>query len=373
MTINVNLADYYRDAVQLQAFCRTALIAATGLLVLGCEPVPESTPLPRPVRAVQVESGDSLAPAGFNAQVVSQQKISVAFEVSGRVAQRHVNNGDRVESDQSLISLIETDLALQVGRFQAQIKVAEAEMRTAKTDLERFQSLQGQQFVSPTDLDQAGNRYSASVGRLETVAAELALAKRQLGYATVRASFSGWINELVVDPGQVVVAGEPLALLESTALEVAFALPEQHLTTVHVGDKLQATFWACDACATETVVSEVGASAVGTTGMVPVRALLKNADAQLRPGMSAWVAMQRSWPATTTVIPQIAVIQHKGGPAVWTVISVGDDQSLKLKSVVLGELVGDLVLVTQGLASDDWVVTAGQQLLTQQQSVRLVE
>ena len=373
MTVNFNLTDLYRGVVSCKRLYRATLLTGVGVLVLGCEPAPEATALPRPVRATQVVSAQSRAPVSFNAQVVSQQKISVAFEVGGRVTQRHVNNGDRVAPNQPLLSLNSADLALQVSRFQAQLTVAEAEMRTAKTDLERFHRLQGQQFVSPTDLDQAGNRYSASVGRLETVEAELALARRQLGYATVSAGFSGWINELLVDPGQVVAAGEPLAVLESTHLEVAFALPEQHFTTLQLGDQLQVTFWGCDGCATEAVVSEVGASATGATGMVPVRALLKNADTQLRPGMSAWVAMPRSWPATAMLIPQIAVIQYQGSPAVWTVISEGKRQALQRKTVVLGELVGDQVLVTQGLALGDSVVTAGQQLLTEQQSVRLVE
>ena len=348
-------------------------LLACVLLLSGCGPAPEPAQQPRPVRVVQVEPADSRGGVGFNAQLVSRQQIPLAFEVAGRVVQRHVDSGDRVEAGQPLVSLESADLQLQVTHYLAQIKVAEAEQRTAKADLERFQRLQGKQFVSPTDLDQARNRYNASVGRFESVQAEMVLARRQLAYATVSASFSGWVNELRVDPGQVVAVGERLGSIDSLELEVKFGLPEQHLQLLQPGSRLNASFWACEACVQPVTVREIGGAATAGTGTLPVRAALAERDIRLRPGMSAWVEAESNLPTKAVIIPQIAVIQQQGKPAVWVVTQQQDGHVTEPVSVGLGEMIDDQVLVINGLVAGQWVVTAGQQLLASHQSVRLVE
>ena len=367
MTVSVDFLTKLGSAV------RQWPLLACVLLLSGCEPAPETAQQPRPVRVVQVQPAESRGGVGFNAQLVSRQQIPLAFEVTGRVVQRHVDAGEQVAVGQPLVSLETADLQLQVTHYLAQIKVAEAEQRTAEADLERFQRLQGKQFVSSTDLDQAGNRYNASRGRLESVQAQMVLAKRQLAYATVTASFPGWVNDLRVDPGQVVAAGEPLGIIDSLELEVQFALPEQHLQLLKPGTTLSASFWACGACDQPVTVRQIGAAATAGTGMLPVRAALAARDVRLRPGMSAWVQMASNLPSKAMIIPQIAVIQQQGKPAVWVVTQQQDGHVTEPVSVELGEMIDDQVLVINGLTPGQWVVTAGQQLLTSGQSVRLVE
>ena len=360
---------------------RHRLLPIVMLALAGCDTVTEQGVQPRPVRAVQVESVETLKNLAFNANVVSRQDTPLSFQVGGRLSLRQVSSGDRVEIGQALLTLDSSDLELQVSRFEAEIKVALAEQRTANTDLQRFQKLQGSQFVSPTDLDQAGNRYSASSGRLNGVEAQLALAKRQLDYATVGATYSGWVNDLTVEVGQVVTAGEPLGQLQSDQLELIFGLPEQYLGKLRLGDTLEAIFWGCDECSSSATVREIGGAASGTTGTLPVKASLNVDFDQLRPGMTARVVLSKKLPADALVIPQLAVVKMSAQPAVWVVATnsgptaSGRQQpsAIELRPITLGEFINDKVLVTQGLALGEWVVTAGQQVLSAQQTVRILE
>jgi len=155
-------------------------IALAGLLsavlIAGCSPGDEEALPPRPVKAVKAVATASVGNLSFNAQVVSRRETPLAFQVNGKVVARHVDSGDRVKTGQLLVSLDTADFELSVARFQAEIRVAEAEQNTAKTDLERFRQLQAEKFVSPTAPEQASNRFNASSGRLRAAQAQLALA-----------------------------------------------------------------------------------------------------------------------------------------------------------------------------------------------------
>lgn len=344
-----------------------------AVLIAGCSPADEDALPPRPVKAVKADTTASVGHLGFNAQVVSHRETPLAFQVNGKVVARHVDSGDRVKTGQQLLSLDTADFELSVERFQAEIKVAEAEQKTAKTDLERFRQLQAEKFVSPTALDQASNRFNASTGRLRAAQAQLALAKRQLEYTALVASYDGWIDEVRAEPGQVIAAGEPLGRLNSDRLEVVFGLPEQYIDKVEVGDSLSASFWSCEECSTTVKVREVGAAARSTTGTLAVRAELTASIGKLRPGMSAWVEMGLGLPADAVVIPQIAVVQLGGLPAVWVVNTENQPQTTGIRQVSLDAMVGDKVLVTEGLVAGDWVVTAGQHVLSEHQPVRILD
>ena len=69
-------------------------LLACVLILSGCGPAPEPAQQPRPVRVVQVEPADSRGGVGFNGELVSRHQIPLAFEVAGRVIQRHVDSGD---------------------------------------------------------------------------------------------------------------------------------------------------------------------------------------------------------------------------------------------------------------------------------------
>ncbi|MBL4622582.1 MAG: efflux RND transporter periplasmic adaptor subunit [Immundisolibacteraceae bacterium] len=345
------------------------------LLIVGCDSVTEVELPPRPVRAVQAQLVGDLSRPGFDAKVVSERETPLAFQVGGRLSDRHINNGDKVKSGQRLLSLNRADFVLQVERFRAELKVAEAEQRAAKADLDRVQQLQGHQFVSPTDMDQAGNRYSASAGRSEAMAAQLATATRQLGYTNLPASYAGWISGLAVEQGQVIAAAESLGSLLSDRLEVEFGLPEQYIDRLQPGDRLAVRFWGCDHCSTLAGVREIDAVASQAAGTLAVRATLAEQDLQLRPGMTAWVELNAGFPADAVVMPQIAVVQKSGKAAVWIVETdpKNQQQVTQLRQVSLGAMVADQVLVTKGLVAGEWVVTAGQHLLADNHIVRILD
>lgn len=352
-------------------FLRLAQCLAAALVLSGCESADHETLPPRPVKAMRVESVQSLDNIGFNATVIGRRETPLAFQVAGKILSRKVNPGDRVTAQQTLLKMDPADFELRVTVLEAELQVASAEQQTAKADLERFQELRKKKFVSPTDLDRSRNRFSASSGQINALGAQLKLAQRQLEYTNLRAEFAGWISELEVDVGQVVAAGQTMGRLASQQLEVTFELPEQYSAELNFGDNLPVTFWSCQTCATSAEVREIGGAANVSTRSLSVKATLAETGKQLRPGMTAWVEMPMKLPGNAVLVPELAIIEMEGAPAVWVVDE--NSHTTHRRKVILGPNLKDQVLVTEGLATGEWVVTAGMHTLAEQQSVRVLD
>ncbi|HAC34381.1 MAG TPA: hypothetical protein DCF45_07675 [Gammaproteobacteria bacterium] len=350
---------------------QTLLNLAAAVLLTACG---ESTPVsdqPRPVRVAEARSADLLKQAVFNATIKAERETPVAFQVGGRLVVRGVREGSRVESGTALFELDQSDFALEVGRLQAERIVAQAELKTATADLQRIQQLLQQQFVSPTDLDRAENRVQAAQGRAGAVDAALALAQRQLTYTRLSAPFSGQINHIGVEEGQMIAAGEPLAILYGDQLEVVFQLPVQYAEQVKVGGLLDVSIWNCRQCATTATVSEIGSATRENVGTLVVRGVLADSHPHLRVGMSGRVRLTLGLPSGGVVIPQQALVSWKDRPAVW-VVDAGGNRAVP-QIVEPGEAIDDQVVIRNGLTTGTRVVTAGQHVLSVEQPIRLLD
>ena len=200
--------------------------------------------------------------------------MEVGSLVGGRVATVHVDEGDRVEAGQPLVTF-ETDLQdLQMAEQSARIAEARANLErtrigprreevqraridyeSAEVDRKRFEQLWKEGVIARREYDGAQVKAALALetlreaqrgGRREDIAsaeAALAQAERQLSYlerqrqeTVVTAPAAGVVETMDLRPGDLVGANQPVAsLLEENQLWVRVYVPEPQLGQVRLG------------------------------------------------------------------------------------------------------------------------------------------
>jgi RND family efflux transporter MFP subunit len=195
-------------------------------------------------------------------------------------------------------------------------------------------------------------------------------ASENLGYTELRADNNGVISAIGADPGQVVSAGQMVVRLaqpgEREAVfniaEGAFKKPPTDPTvTVHLVSNPEIE--------SAGKVRYISPQADPETRTYTVRVSLPEAPPQMRLGANVVGTVTLDQGQTVT-IPGSALFQKDGKPAVWL---VEKDKTVQLKPITVQRYEGDSVVVGDGLAQGDVVVTAGVQKLLPGQKVALMD
>lgn len=204
------------------------------LLLSACSepPAPQQT-VPW-VKTIKVTAGHQQE-LNLSATVRARYEVPVSFQVNGRILSREADAGQTVTKGQLLFRLDPRDLEEAVRAAAASVQVAQASLATARAELKRNQQLVEQQFISP----QALERYELSVqeaqANLNTARAQHQQVLNSLDYAELRATEDGILLEVTGEPGQVIAAGQAVAVQAlAGALEAEVSFP-QHLTPPQQG------------------------------------------------------------------------------------------------------------------------------------------
>ena len=182
---------------------------------------------------------------------------------------------------------------------------------------------------------------------------------------TIRAPFSGILGLRKVNLGQYLAAGGAVVELQSlNPIYVDFGLPQQALTTVHVGRELRVT--------SEDLVGKVFKGRVNaldsvidqTTRNVQVQATLSNVEGKLRPGMFVQVEVASGSDRPVISLPASAINYAPYGDSVFVITDLKDPKGktyrgVRQQFVKLEGSRGDQVAVVSGVNPGDEVVTSG--------------
>ena len=277
----------------------------------------------------------------------------LSLEVSGVVESISFNSGDDVQEGAQLLKLRTAD---DVARLESLKAMAELNEIT----LDRAQRLLKTQAVSQAQLD-------SDAANLRNAKAQVAQQQAIIDKKILRAPFAGHLGIRAVDLGQYLGAGTPIVTLQALdPIYVDFFVPQQSVDQVRLGQQVAVKV---DAYKDQTFAGEI--SAVNpkvdiSNRNVQIRAMLKNPDHKLLPGMYATVDIAVGSPATYVTLPQTAITYNPYGDTVYVVESKGNDANGKPQMVArqtfvtIGPSRGDQVAILRGVEEGDTIVTAGQ-------------
>jgi membrane fusion protein, multidrug efflux system len=349
-----------------------------GLLLLtlltGCADPPVTETVARPVRTFRVGEHAGAGSTSYAGEVKARYETRLSFRVSGKMVARYVDVGDRVKKGQLIAELDPSDYQLAAQGLTAQLAAARAERDFAKDDVERYQELLDQKFISPAEYDRRETLYKAARDKVSALDSQLHQAQNQTAYTRLLADRNGIITARDVETGQVVGAGQAIVTLADLGeKEVAIDIPEQRVAGVEPAGDVTVELWADGGRRFKGRTREIAPSADPASRTYRVKVTLLEGKDLAQLGMTATVYM--TTPKTDELaIPLAAVFSLQRQPAesrVWVVEET--EQTVRSIPVELGVPVADERIVIAGLTRGQLIVTAGVSRLIEGQAVQLVE
>ncbi len=159
--------------------------------------------------------------------------------IGGTIAALAVREGDRVEQGQTVATVGDEKLALQLKSLDAQIAGLDAQLAQTQTDLARAEELFAKGITAKTTLDQARTAFNVATNAQRSRVAERAVIQEQLSQGNVLAPLAGRVVKVPMRAGTVVLAGEPVAMIAEQNFVLRLRVPERHARFLKVGDPVR--------------------------------------------------------------------------------------------------------------------------------------
>jgi RND family efflux transporter MFP subunit len=344
------------------ALTPVVLALASLMLLTACGGDEETVAEPiRPVRVVTVEKREAGETVSLTGQVQAQEEVSLSFRVGGRMLERPVNVGDRVEAGQ-VIARIDPEPArnaLQTAR--ANLAAAMGQATRVRNDYDRQETLLAQGWTTRARYDEAQEARKSAEAQLDSAQAQLNIAEDQLGYTELVADGPGIVTARGAEPGEVVAAGRMIVqLARQGGRDAVFDVPARLIQNAPADPVISVALTSDANVRTTGRVREVSPQADPVTRTFQIRVGLNDPPEAMRLGSTVVGSMQLGGVGAIE-IPASALTQSNRQPAVWVVDRA--TSTVALRNIDLERYDLARVVVAQGLETYDVVVTAGVQAL----------
>jgi RND family efflux transporter MFP subunit len=352
---------------------RTAgAVILVSLALTGCETEQVATNAPpQPVQVMRVEPRPAVEQWSYTGVVRARYETDQAFRVAGKVIERSVDVGQRVEAGQLIARLDPADLTLALQSQEAELMAAGSSRDQAVADEKRYKILFKKGHVAMAALDQRVATADEARSRVKRAERALELARNQLAYAELRAVQAGTVTALRMEIGQVVGVGQTVArIARLDALEAEVAIPEQMLGAVQSA-AAEAEVWDSGALRLPAELRELSPEADPVSRTYAARFALTSPGLDVQLGRTVTVHLAAQAQDRVVELPLAAVVNDGRGAFVWRVDGQGS-HALRTP-VTVKALAASYVLVTDGLAAGDRVITLGAHMIDEAKPIRIVE
>ncbi len=347
-----------------------SVVLLVAAALVACSPPPKPQEPVRAVKVLTVGQTNLSSNTSFAGEVRARIESRLGFRVAGKLVARHVELGQKVKAGQLLAEIDAQDYRLSVDAARAQVSAAQTNRDLAAADFKRYKELRDKEFISGAELERRDSALKAAQAQLDQAQAQLAGQGNQLGYSKLFADKAGVVTGVDAEVGQVLSAGMPvLRVAQEGQRDAVFAVPEDLVGQLNMGQALKVKFWGKQALQDATV-HEIAASADPVTRTFSIRAALKDSSAAL--GSTLTVMLGQSATNTQAInLPTTAIRQEGGQTTVWVL----DTASMTVRSQVVevGNIQGNEVILKSGLQVGQQVVAAGVHVLSPGQKVSVYQ
>src|SRR5579871_3129692 len=348
------------------------ILFALSAVLAGCDTRAETkaqAPV-RPVLATTVHYAQQNPERTFVGTIKPRIETDLGFRVAGKVAKRLVEVGDAVEPGQALALLDESDLKLQADQAEAELSASTGVKAQAQASLQRSIDLRAKGWTTDAQMDTARAAADEADGRFNRAQRAVELTKNSLSYATLTADAQGVVTATLVEPGQVVAAGQgAIRVARSAEKEVVVAVPETLVARARDGSA-SVSLWSEPGRKYEAKLRELAPMADPTTRTYQAKFSLPGAGKDVKLGMTATLTLCDSASERVARLPLSALFNQGTGPALFVVNA--ETGELTLKPVTVKSYDAQDVVISSGVSEGDSVVTLGVQKLDTEQRVRVV-
>ncbi len=364
-----------------------AVLGAVVLVTTGCgkkaEKIEEAK---KPVVVASMKTEELSKDLEISGNIKPGQLVKVAFKVPGRIESITVEEGDRVSSGQTLMSLDKGDYLIGIEGAQAKYdsvkleidsKVASGENQArstldfVNTQLGRVkrlyekgavakktvEELELQKVVAENKLQEVLDAKVTAQAQLQQAKAMVDLAHSKMEDTTMYSPITGTVVKKLVEPGETVIPGYPtIALGKLDVLDLEIGVPDKNIDKIKVGQNVAVRIKGLNRDVSGRI-KRIEPTADLETRTFGVIIEIANPKGDIKPGMIATAKINMNKVRAITV-PIDAITDNAEG----TFVYLYDEASKKVtaKKIKTGDVYGDKLEVKEGIKSGDVVVIEGQ-------------
>jgi RND family efflux transporter MFP subunit len=364
------------------------LFVAWACALAACSQKPPQKPISA-VRAEVVTSGTAASgKVAYSAVAQPYTTTPLAFRGPGYVAElmqvrtadgrpRAVGEGDRVHRGDVIARLREAEYRDKVGQATGQVAAARAAAEKGRLDFERATRLFATQSITRPEMESATAQRDGTRAQLAAAEAALEEARVALRDTALVVPVDGDVLKKSVEPGAYTGPGAPTFVVgDISRVKVVLGLPDIALQGVKLGQPVIVTTDALGGRTFTARVSRIASAADSVTRNFDVEIEIPNPDRIWRPGMIASVELGgAAAQAAVPLLPLTAFVQGPGGAdrfGVLVVEGAGAQARAKLRQVELGDVVGNRVAITSGLAAGERVITTGASMVVDGEHIEVL-
>jgi RND family efflux transporter MFP subunit len=304
-------------------------------------------------------------------------EVNLSSKVSGTIQSINVKNGEKVKKGKLIAAVEKTDYQHRYEQAKVALDHANVQCRTAKSAFERTAALYENNNVSLQDYEQVRTAYESSKAAVSSNERGLQLAKNQLRYTNLVAPMDGIVARVNVEKNENIMPGKVIVEINSgNDLEVTIGMPENYISRITEGEKVDVTFSSIPEKNFDGIISEISYAISSKSSTYPVCVILEKPSDKIRPGMAADVTFhfKSDGKKASIVVPTHTVAEDQNGRYVFTVTETEKGLATVHKmKVKVGELTGEGFEIPVGLKNGDLIVTAGISKLTDGMIVKLLK
>jgi membrane fusion protein, multidrug efflux system len=336
------------------------------LLLTGALAATAQAAAPVDVKVATPARGDIHRFVTLPGTIKANQQATLYAKVAGYLTSLTVDKGDAVKAGQALGEIEVPELLAERVKHEAELKVAEIELKRV-TEAQR----KAPDLVVPQTVDEARGRFEIAKAMLERT-------DTLLRYAKLTAPFSGVVIARHVDPGAFIPAATSGSAANSAAVvtiadfntvRAQVPVPSAEASRVKTGQPVRI---AVDGFAGKTFEAKVSRHSYAlddATQTLLVEADLPNPDGALRPGMFATIKVGVELHTNALIIPAEALVMEKANAFVF----LNDGGKAKKTAIKTGFNDGAKVEVLDGLKGGESVILVGKLTLADGAAINVTE
>ncbi len=317
------------------------------------------------VKVVNVEVTD-VTPTDFTSyirltgEVEAMNDVTLSAEESGVIERFFVEKGQFLRAGQAIAKIRDRVLRAQVEEAAASAQLA------AERHQRQRRLWEDEKIGSEITYLEAKYQAELQAARLETLQA-------RLERTTLKAPISGVFDERLVDAGEMVAPGTPMArLVEVGRVKVTGGVAERFAASVTRGDSAHI---ALDVLPDERftgVIEYVGRTVDKRNRTFPIEVVIENPGRVIKPHMVANVEVADHRLKDVIVVPQSAILRIEDGYQVYVVVERDGALIAIARPVRLGATYQNRTVIQSGLTPGERLIVRGQQLVEVGDRVRIV-
>ena len=295
--------------------------------------------------------------------VKTKQNVLVYPEMPGILNKVYVKEGQKVIKDEILATIDD-------GGLSQQLLLLKSNEQLAKTTFERQKRLWDQQIGSEIQYLQAKTSYDSQKNATRQL-------KKQLGKFTIRAPFSGIIDDVFKEKGTVVAPGpgaEIFRIINLSNMYIETDVPESYISSIKKNKMVEVNFPILGR-SYDTSIRQVGNFINPSNRTFRIEVGIPNLDGEIKPNLTAKLRLNDYSNSNAILIPQSIISENaKGQQFIYVVKDNKEKNQVYAERLVIetGKTNGDFIEVTKNLDANVEVILEGARSVNNGQVVKVI-